>query len=61
MPAEVADPQQAATEESGEWWALYVPARATLVNSAADMAARTAAIRRHNAAMASTAPARRRG
>ena len=39
--------------------ALYVPARATLVNTAADMAARTAAIKRHNAAMASTAPGRR--
>jgi endo-1,4-beta-mannosidase len=59
MPAEVADPALAATEESGEWWALYVPARATLVNTAADMAARTRAIRLHNAAMAS--PARRRG
>jgi mannan endo-1,4-beta-mannosidase len=61
MPAEVTDPALAATEESGEWWALYVPARATLVNTAADMSARTAAIKRHDAAMASTAPARRRG
>jgi mannan endo-1,4-beta-mannosidase len=61
MPAEIADPQLATTGESGEWWALYVPARATLVNTATDMAARTAAIKRHNAAMASTAPARRRG
>ena len=52
MPAEVADPVLAATEESGEWWALYVPARATLVNTAADMAARTRAIRAHNLAMA---------
>lgn len=52
MPAEVTDPQLAATEESGEWWALYVPARATLVNTAADMAARTRAIRAHDLAMA---------
>lgn len=61
IPADVTDPSLAATEESGEWWALTVPPRATLVNSAADMAARTALIRRHNEAMASTAPARRRG
>ena len=59
MPAEVTDPALAATDESGEWWALYAPARATLVNTAADMAARTAAIKRHNAAMASTARVRR--
>jgi hypothetical protein len=59
MPAEVTDPQSAATAESGEWWALYAPARATLVNSAADMSARTRLIRLHNAAMASTASARR--
>jgi hypothetical protein len=59
MPAEVTDPQEAATAESGEWWALYSPARATLVNTAADMAARTLAIKQHNAAMASTARARR--
>ena len=52
MPAEVTDPALAATEESGEWWALYSPARATLVNTAADMAARTRAIVRHDAAMA---------
>ncbi|MES1247827.1 MAG: hypothetical protein ABUS54_09160 [Actinomycetota bacterium] len=59
MPTEIPDAVVAAREESGEWWALYVPARKTLVNKAADMAARTAAIKRHNAAMASTAPARR--
>jgi mannan endo-1,4-beta-mannosidase len=51
MPAEVTDPALAATEESGEWWALYVPARRTRVNTAADMAARTRAIRAHNFAM----------
>jgi mannan endo-1,4-beta-mannosidase len=59
MPSEIPDPTFAKTAESGEWWALYVPARATLVNTAADMAARTASIKRHNAAMASTASARR--
>jgi mannan endo-1,4-beta-mannosidase len=52
IPAEVTDPQAAATAESGEWWALTVPARATLVNTAADMRDRTQAIRRHNDAMA---------
>jgi mannan endo-1,4-beta-mannosidase len=59
IPAEVTDPKLAETAESGEWWALYVPGRATLVNTAADMNARAAAIKRHNAAMASTARARR--
>jgi hypothetical protein len=52
IPAEVTDPQLAATAESGEWWALYYPGRATLVNTAADMAARAQAIRTHNYAMA---------
>jgi len=52
MPAEVTDPALAATEESGEWWALYVPARRTRVNTAGDMAARTRAIRAHNLALA---------
>jgi mannan endo-1,4-beta-mannosidase len=59
IPADVTDPKLAETAESGEWWALYVPGRATLVNTAADMNARAAAIKRHNAAMASTARARR--
>jgi hypothetical protein len=61
IPADVTDPKLAATEESGEWWALTYPARATLVNTAADMRARTRLVMRHNAAMASTAPGRRRG
>jgi hypothetical protein len=61
MPAEVTDPQLAATGESGEWWALTVPPRTTLVNSAADMRARTALIAAHNRTMASTASARPRG
>jgi mannan endo-1,4-beta-mannosidase len=55
IPADVADPQLAATEESGEWWALYVPPRATLVNTAADMKARTQIIAAHNRTMASSA------
>jgi mannan endo-1,4-beta-mannosidase len=59
IPADVADPQRAATDESGEWWALTDPPRATLVNTVTDMAARTRLIRQHNAAMASTARARR--
>lgn len=59
IPADVTDPQLAATAESGEWWALYSPPRATLVNSAADMKARTDVIVQHNRTMASTAPARR--
>jgi mannan endo-1,4-beta-mannosidase len=61
IPADVTDPQEAATGESGEWWALTVPPRATLVNTVADMRARTAVIVAHNRTMASTAPARRRG
>jgi mannan endo-1,4-beta-mannosidase len=52
IPADVTDAQLAATVETGEWWALTVPGRKTLVNTAADMNARAAAIRRHNAAMA---------
>jgi mannan endo-1,4-beta-mannosidase len=51
IPADVADPQLAATEESGQWWALTVPPRATLVNTAADMKARTALIAAHNRTM----------
>jgi hypothetical protein len=51
IPADVADPQQAATTESGEWWALTVPGRTTLVTTAADMDARAAAIRAHNLGM----------
>jgi hypothetical protein len=61
IPADVTDPQEAATGESGEWWALTVPPRTTLVNTAADMRARTAVIVAHNRTMASTASARRRG
>lgn len=59
IPADITDPQLAASAESGEWWALYSPPRATLVNSAADMKARTEVIAQHNRTMASTARARR--
>jgi mannan endo-1,4-beta-mannosidase len=52
IPADITDPQLAASGESGEWWALYVPGRKTLVNTAADMDARARVIRLHNAAMA---------
>jgi mannan endo-1,4-beta-mannosidase len=52
IPADVLDPGTAASVESGEWWALYYPGRRTLVNTAADMAARAQAIRRHDYAMA---------
>jgi hypothetical protein len=55
VPADVTDPQLAASGESGEWWALYAPGRTTLVNTAADMDARARVIRLHNAAMASSA------
>jgi hypothetical protein len=51
IPADVTDPQLAATGESGEWWALYDPGRSTLVNTAADMDARERLIRLHNLAM----------
>lgn len=51
VPAPVADPAQAATIETGEWWALYYPGRATLVNAASDVRARAQVIRRHNYAM----------
>jgi hypothetical protein len=52
IPADVTDPASAATVESGEWWALYYTGRGTLVTTAADMAARAQAIRRHDYAMA---------
>jgi mannan endo-1,4-beta-mannosidase len=59
IPADVTDPQLAATVESGEWWALYVPPRATLVNTTADMKARTQVIAAHNRTMASPTRAHR--
>jgi mannan endo-1,4-beta-mannosidase len=51
IPADTSDPDAALHGESGQWWALYYPGIRTLVNTAADMAARAQAIRRHNYAM----------
>jgi mannan endo-1,4-beta-mannosidase len=52
IPADTSDPTIARYGESGHWWALYYPGLQTMVNTAADMAARAQAIRRHNFAMA---------
>jgi mannan endo-1,4-beta-mannosidase len=52
IPADTSDPTTARHRESGQWWALYYPGIQTMVNTAADMAARAQAIRRHNYAMA---------
>jgi mannan endo-1,4-beta-mannosidase len=51
IPADVTDPKTAARVESGQWWALYYPGIPTLVNTAADMAARAQVLRAHNYAM----------
>ncbi len=51
IPADVRDRVAAARVESGEWWALYYPGITTLVNTAADMAARAQLIRRHDFAI----------
>jgi mannan endo-1,4-beta-mannosidase len=51
IPADIRDPVAAAREESGEWWALYYPGITTLLNTAADMAARAQLIRHHDFAM----------
>jgi mannan endo-1,4-beta-mannosidase len=48
IPADTGDPAVALAGESGEWWALYYPGIRTLVSTAADMAARAQAIRRHD-------------
>jgi hypothetical protein len=52
IPADTTDEQVARTGESGEWWAMYYTGIATLVMSAADMAARAQIIRSHDYAMA---------
>src|SRR5581483_2499813 len=52
VPAPNGDPVAARTVESGEWWALYYPGVATVVNTASDMAARAQIIRSHDYAMA---------
>lgn len=52
IPADTSDPETAEQGESGEWWALYYPRGIdTIVNTAADMAARAQIIRAHNYAM----------
>ena|GEM_PF-1995554 len=51
IPADVTDPAQAATVETGEWWALYYPGIRTLVTTVADMRARAETIRAHDYAM----------
>ena len=48
IPADTTDPNIALHGESGQWWALYYPGVATLVNSASDMRTRAQLIRTHN-------------
>jgi hypothetical protein len=52
IPANTTDQAAATTVETGQWWALYYTGLRTLVNTAADMAARAQVIRAHNYAMA---------
>ena len=52
IPADTTDRAAAARVETGQWWALYYTGLRTLVNTAADMAARAQVIRAHNYAMA---------
>jgi mannan endo-1,4-beta-mannosidase len=52
IPANTTDRRAAARIETGQWWALYYTGIRTLVNTAADMAARAQVIRAHNYAMA---------
>jgi mannan endo-1,4-beta-mannosidase len=52
IPANTTDRGAAARIETGQWWALYYTGIRTLVNTAADMAARAQVIRAHNYAMA---------
>ena len=54
IPADTNNPAFAEKGESGEWWALYYPGIKTLVNSAADMAARAQQLRAHAYAMSGT-------
>ncbi|MEP7223461.1 MAG: hypothetical protein ABI783_00700, partial [Actinomycetota bacterium] len=51
IPADTTDPTTARYLESGQWWALYYTGIQTMVNTAADMAARAQAIRTHNYSM----------
>src|SRR5262249_35813902 len=56
IPADTTDPVKARHGESGQWWALYYTGVGTLVNTAADMAARAQIIRQHDYAMAGLRP-----
>ena len=51
IPANTSDRAAAARVETGQWWALYYTGLRTLVNTAADMAARAQLIRAHNYAL----------
>ena len=55
IPADTTDPTTALHGESGQWWALYYPGIQTMVNTAADMAARAQVLRRHNFRMSGRA------
>jgi mannan endo-1,4-beta-mannosidase len=48
IPANTSNRAAAARVETGQWWALYYTGIRTLVNTAADMAARAQVIRAHN-------------
>jgi mannan endo-1,4-beta-mannosidase len=48
IPADTSDPTTAHLIESGQWWAMYYTGIQTMVNTAADMAARAQVIRSHN-------------
>ena len=52
IPADSPDPTTARHLESGHWWALYYTGIQTMVNSAADMAARAQVLRTHHYSMA---------
>jgi mannan endo-1,4-beta-mannosidase len=52
IPADTSDSTNAHVLESGQWWAMYYTGIATIVNTAADMAARAQVIRTHNYGMA---------
>ena len=52
IPADTSDPTTARHLESGQWWAMYYTGIQTMVNTAADMAARAQVIRSHNYSMA---------
>jgi len=52
IPANTTDRAAAGRVETGQWWALYYTGLRTLVNTAAEMAARAQVIRTHNYAMA---------